>query len=133
MKIELMSGQPDVEINNKFAELLQQNGYNITNTEHVMIYPELELKQQKIVYDTVRQQIAFHINQQKDIFILTYSDHVLNALRLEIKRHEFKGAKVHQILNDGTDVITNISNDGKLDVWCEDIFDVWDKALDELV
>ena len=73
------------------------------------------------------------IHQDKDLFILTYSDHVFNAMRVEIRKAKFQGAKVHNILNDGSDVIAEIDEDGHLTTWVDEIFDTWDNALTELL
>lgn len=135
MKLELMSGQPGVELNTKFSELLKLNGYYDGDLEqkNFMIFPELELRQQKIIYDVVRERIRKHLETNNDLFILTYSDHVLNALRMEVKIHNFEGVKIHQLIKDGDDIVASISKEGRMDIWVDDIFDVWDRALGELV
>lgn len=135
MKLELMSGQPGAKLNTKFSELLKLNGYYDGDLEqkNFMIFPELELRQQKVIYDVVRERIRKHLETNNDLFILTYSDHVLNALRMEVKIHNFEGAKIHQLTKDGDDIVASISKDGRMDIWVDDIFDVWDRALGELV
>lgn len=135
MKIEIMSGQPNVEINERFTELLKQNSYDAGDLEqrNFMIYPENDLRQPKKIYESIREKVKKHMEDGNDLFILTYSDHVLNAVRVEIKNHQFPGGKVHQIIATGEDIIADIGIDGRLDIWIEDIFDVWDQALYSLV
>lgn len=54
-------------------------------------------------------------------------------MRVEIRKAKFQGAKIHNILNDGSDVIAEIDEDGHLTTWVDDIFDTWDNALTELL
>lgn len=135
MKLEVISGQPDVtsgQLFSKLSELLRENGYSFEDKNAFLFYPEKKVGQQKLLYDSTRKFVKKHIEENKDFFILTHSDHVLNAVRVEIKKHNFVGGKVHQIKSDGYDVVANISQDGRLNIWVADIFDVWDAALVEL-
>lgn len=133
MKLELISGQPNVDLKDKFREILKQNGISDGDLEqnNFMIYPELNIRQPKMLYDSIRERV--HNDSDKDLFILSYSDHVLNAIRVEIKKHNFVGGKVHQFTEDGGDLCADITEDGRLTIWADDIFDVWDKALTELL
>ena len=135
MKLEIMSGQQDINLNNKFTDLLAQNGIYIDDVEqkHFMIFPERYIFHPKKLYKTIRQKVREHIENNIDFFILTYSDHVLNAVRVEIKNHNFDGAKCHQFLNNGEDVCADITKNGRLTIWIDDVFDVWENALMELL
>ena len=86
-----------------------------------------------VVHDKVRKKVKEYIDADEDLYILTYSDHVLNAARVEIKNHKLNDCKCHQVLNDGYDFCAYIDEDGKLSCWAEDIFDVWEKALLEIL
>ena len=135
MKIEVVSGQPGAKINDFFTELLDKNGIYVGDIKqhHFMIYPEYKVANQKVIFDTVRAKVAEYIANNEDLYILTYSDHVLNAARVEIKKHKLQNCKCHQILSDGTDECAWIDEDGHLSHWVDDIFDVWDNALTELL
>ena len=135
MKIEVVSGQPGAKINDFFTKLLDKNGIYVGDIKqhHFMIYPEYKVANQKVIFDTVRAKVAEYIANNEDLYILTYSDHVLNAARVEIKKHKLQGCKCHQILSDGTDECAWIDEDGHLSHWVDDIFDVWDNALTELL
>lgn len=76
------------------------------------------------------------------IFLETHSDHVLNGIRIMVKRQKVAhtdvklffvekriigDACVHGVKEPG------ILADGKLDFWPEGFFDEWEKALDELI
>lgn len=135
MKIEIVSGQPGANINDFFTQLLDKNGIYVGDIkqEHFMIYPENVVANQKVVFEKVRAKVRDYIEKGKDLYILTYSDHVLNAVRVEIKKNHLEGCKCHQILSDGRDVCAEIDDEGMLTHWVDDIFDVWDKALTELL
>jgi len=137
MKLEIVSGQCDIVLNDIFTSICKENGIDtgLIECDNFLIFPELisTYRHPKRLYDYVRAYVQNNIVAQRDTFILTYSDHVLNAVRVEVKRNNFRGAKCHQFLNDGTDIVAHIMEDGRLDVWVEDIFDVWDQAVAELV
>lgn len=134
MKLEIISGQPNVDTKEKFLKILSENGISYEKDKKNFLYlPELEEVQPKLLYDFVREKTKESIETNNDLFILTYSDHVLNGVRVEIKNHKFENGKCHQYLKNGEDICATISNDGRLDIWVEDIFDVWDKALTELL
>ena len=135
MKLEIITGQEEVEIENKFDDILYKNHiHDMKNaTDYYIYFPEREIYHQKRLYETVREIVKEHIESDKDLFVLTYSDHVFNAVRVEIKKHKFEGAKCHQFLNGGVDLCADIDVNGRLTVWAEDIFDIWDQALIELL
>lgn len=88
MKLEIVSGQPDINnLNDIFSELLAQNGIYVGDVEqkHFLIYPEMSTRHPKKLYELIRNKVKEHIESDSDLFILTYSDHVLNAARVEIK------------------------------------------------
>lgn len=135
MKIEVVSGQPGVNIDQFFEDLLKKKSYDICGLqqEHFITYPELYFRHPKVIFNAIRERVAFHIESESDLFLLTYSDHTLNAVRVEIKKHNFAGGIVHQILTTGEDMISEITPDGRLTLWAKDVFEVWDQALYELI
>ena len=76
------------------------------------------------------------------IFIETHSDHVLNGIRIAVKKSIIKNTDVRlyffskSISRGGSESIVTepkINESGKLDFWPEDFFDEWEKALDEII
>lgn len=135
MTIEIVSGQPGINLHNIFVDILKQNGLNLNDVDAIMYFPEYSSKgvlHPKEIYDLTKKRAKYHIENNKDLFILTYLSDVLNAVRVEIKKHNFTGAKCHQFTKEGKDYCSNIDSHGCMRVWVEDIFDVWDKAIDEL-
>ena len=77
------------------------------------------------------------------IIVETHSDHLLNGIRLSVKKHIISknDARLNyffQNVSDGSRVIHQkmspaILEDGRLSSWPEGFFDEWDKALAELL
>lgn len=126
MKLEIMSGQTEVELKRKFTALLKKENISEKNT---IVFPEAEIKHPKKIFEEVRQAVRDHIENDTDLFILTYADYVFYAVRLEISKYGFEGAKCHQILNSGDDVCADILKNGDMTNWVDGVFDIDGEAL----
>lgn len=73
-----------------------------------------------------------HIENDEDLFILTFSDYVMYGILVEIKNHGYKNVVIHQLKINGEDVVSKIKSCGRYE-YVEGVFDVIDKALDELL
>jgi predicted ATPase len=134
MKIEIVSGQQHADIENFFNELLSQNKVCKDDKSCcILSYPEHKIAHQTATLNYIRGVVDKCITENRDLFILTYSDHILNGIRLEIKKHQFEGAVCHQILDNGEDYRAVIDKDGHMSCWANDVFDTWDIALTELL
>ena len=135
MKIEIMSGQPGVRLNEIFSNMLMNAGIDIKDAdqEGFVIFPEHRIEHQQVILDDMRKLVREYIKKDKDLYVLTYSDHIFNAIRLEIKKHKLDFCVLHNIMRNGCDVISAIDNDGHLSHWVDDVFDTWDNALTELL
>lgn len=75
------------------------------------------------------------------VIVETHSDHILNGIRLSVKRdiickEDVQIAFFYKDMEDGYrhKVCTpHVMMDGRLDIWPEGFFDEWDKALYELI
>lgn len=72
------------------------------------------------------------------VIIETHSDHVLNGIRVAVKRAQILPADVqinffHQQEGKSIVSVPQIDKDGHIDQWPEDFFDEWDKQLSELL
>ncbi|ASU77622.1 DUF3696 domain-containing protein [Actinopolyspora erythraea] len=72
------------------------------------------------------------------LIVETHSDHVLNGVRIAVKRGEIPASsvRVHYFRRDGGDVdfvSPVVSEDGMLSQWPEGFFDEWDESLDALL
>lgn len=105
----------------------------INDNAEILINPEKELLHQKMLYDMTFKRANEFIKKDIDAVIITYSDHVFNAVRVAAKYHNKKNCEIHTVMNDGTIIVSHILPDGRLDTWIEGVFDVWEKALLELI
>ena len=135
MKIEIVSGQPNANIHEFFTNLLSKNGICVDDVrgKHFMVFPEYRIVHQQVLFEDIRKVVSEYIARGEDLYILTYSDHVFNAARVEIKRHKLKNCLLHQVLDNGTDACAYIDDDGHLSHWADGVFDTWDNALTELL
>lgn len=135
MKIEVMSGQPGVRLNEIFANMLANVGIDVhdADQEGFVIFPEHRIEHQQVILNDMRALVADYIKRDKDLYVLTYSDHIFNAIRLEIKKHRLDFCVLHNIMRNGCDVISAIDDNGQLSHWVDDVFDTWDNALIELL
>lgn len=72
------------------------------------------------------------------VIIETHSDHVLNGIRVAVKRAQISPEDVqinffHQQDGKSTVSVPKIDKDGHIDEWPDDFFDEWDKQLSELL
>lgn len=75
------------------------------------------------------------------IFVETHSDHVLNGIRVAVKKgvsnsnvklfYFFRGNQKDKILSEFNS--PNLDQDGRIDVWPENFFDEWDNNLMDLL
>lgn len=85
--------------------------------------------------------IALAGNGGVQLLVETHSDHILNGIRIAVKRHEIdrNDVKLAFFYKDEKDdyrhkyVEPQILEDGRLDMWPEGFFDEWDKALYDLM
>ena len=67
-----------------------------------------------------------------DVDIVTYSEVVLDAVRLWVARNKFDGAECINVLLDGNCINTSIDKYGEMEIWVNDVFDVKQVILKEL-
>lgn len=82
--------------------------------------------------------IAETANRGVQIFLETHSDHILNGIRIAVKKKMIKSEDVNLLfflLKDEmhTFYSPKIMSNGKIDHWPDGFFDEWDKALDEII
>lgn len=129
--IEIVSGTPEnKESTRKFFEELIFN-----KKGKIIIFPERNenLYHPKDLYEYIQKLTEDSIKNNENLFILTYSTHVLNGARVVIKKYNYECGKVHQITKKGKDAESKITKFGKLSYWAKDVFDTDEKELLELM
>lgn len=130
MRIEVFSGQPGLERTVNYF-------FDAAYIFEALICPEKEYEHPKELYETVKNCTLECIRRNQSIYILTYSELVLYAVRVAIKQSGYNDiAKVHQLIrtDEGvTDVCADINSMGRLDNWAKDVFDIYEQAMMELL
>lgn len=132
MKLEIISGQQNVDLEEKLCSILKEHNISRYDGTRVLIFPERAILHPKKLYDEMKSRIEKHILEGKDLIICTYSDHVLNAARVMINKYEFENGVCRQFLDNGNELYAKINKRGRME-FAKDIFDVWDNALNELL
>lgn len=88
----------------------------------------------------VGELISFCANKGVQIFLETHSDHVLNGIRIAVKKQLLKSEQVKLFFFvNPEDKIAHVVEsptilpNGKLNYWPDGFFDEWEKALDEII
>lgn len=86
--------------------------------------------------------MALAAQNDVQIIVETHSDHILNGIRVAVKKEEIDAERVgllyfeREIENRehrAKIIIPSIDKDGRLDKWPDGFFDEWEKMLDELI
>lgn len=128
MEIIVIGGQDKVNLEQYINNLQKIEPYD------TFIFPELSNEHPSVLFNRIQQVTKQHIDDGISLYCVTYSDHVLNAIRVVIKNYGSDiNAVTHQVCNDNTVVIATIDKKGCLSEWVDGVWDQWDKALMELV
>lgn len=122
MKIKVITGQQGINIEKVptkfqgtsllFPETINYHSYNLC----------------KDVMETVQE----FYDENRDLAIVTYSEVVLDAVRLWVARNKFSGAECVNILTDGNFINVPINENGEMETWVDGVFDIKTKILREL-
>lgn len=127
MKIEVFSGQLNSNVENIFNSFMYRK-----NTVWWFL-PERIFYHSLLQYEESIKLVEKCLKEDKDLFVYTYSEHILNGIRVSIKRNKIEGAKCHQFMNDGSEICAEILKNGSVTAWVDNVFNVSDKALIELL
>lgn len=132
MKINVFGSSDDFNsIDIMTRKIKHMNAYDKGD---VIYFPENMYHHPKSVMRYIQNEIEDAIYEERNITIVTYSDHVLNGVRIAVKRSKSLdvNANVYQFNKFGETDAT-IDKSGRLSEWAEDVFDTWDKVLLEIL
>ena len=124
MKIKVVTGQQGtniLEVSKSFdGDLIE--------------FPETEICHSYDLCEHVMQIVQEHVDRDKDknLIIVTYSEIVLDAVRLWVARNKFENAECVNILSDGNCVNILINKNGEMEKWIDGVFDIKNIILKEL-
>ena len=122
MKIRVITGQQGVnifEVYNEFAG-------------NIIKFPETKTCHSYDLCEHVMRIVQDHFESDSDVDIVTYSEVVLDAVRLWIARNKFEGVECVNVLLDGNCINTSIDKYGEMETWVNGVFDVKRVILKDL-
>jgi len=120
--IKIYTGQDQANVLKPFMHLKKDEN------ALVLCFPEMQILHPKTLYNNILKRVTDAIQAEKNVYILTYNDHVFNAVRIAIKKMGISG-ECHQYLNNGSVQIANIDSSGNMNIWIPGIWDTWDQSL----
>ena len=114
MKIRVITGQQGVnifEVYNEFAG-------------NIIKFPETKTCHSYDLCEHVMRIVQDHFESDSDVDIVTYSEVVLDAVRLWVARNKFEGAECINVLLDGNCINVSIDKYGEMETWVNGIFDI---------
>lgn len=121
MKIDILTGQRGTDIAKHAAHYIGDK----------IEFPETQICHAYDLCENVMETIQKHFDNNEDLVILTYSEVVVDAVRLWVARNKFLYAQCNNVLTDDTVQVSPIDEYGEMD-WIIGIFDVKQIILKEL-
>lgn len=133
MKLIIVTGQEDSDVEKLFRKIISENKYTYDNAPK-MVFPERSslLYHPRKLYKNVRKVVSSHIDRNEDLFVATFSDYAMYGIRVEVRLADFEGAKLYQIKSNGDVVVEEIESDGKCS-YIDGVFDILDDALNDVL
>lgn len=139
-KIIIMSSTSDIDLdtmNHQFELLLGDSDGCILKWPEVTVADATQPIHPMIKYTNMKQIVTNCISDNVDLYILTFSEIIFNAVRVAIATANFDNGMMYQLCNDENGdlnlSIANIDADGRLTHWEHGIFDTLEISLDELL
>lgn len=133
MKLIIVTGQEDSDVEKLFRKIISENKYTYDNAPK-MVFPERSslLYHPRKLYKNVRKVVSSHIDRNEDLFVATFSDYSMYGIRVEVRLADFEGAKLYQMKSNGDVVVEEIESDGKCS-YIDGVFDILDEALNDIL
>lgn len=133
MKLIIVTGQEDSDVEKLFRKIILENKYTYDNAPK-MVFPERSslLYHPRKLYKNVRKVVSSHIDRNEDLFVATFSDYAMYGIRVEVRLADFEGAKLYQMKSNGDVVVEEIESDGKCS-YIDGVFDILDEALNDIL
>lgn len=95
-------------------------------------FPETEICHSYDLCEHIMEIVQGHVDIDKNLIIVTYSEVVLDAVRLWVARNKFEDAECVNVLSDGNLINVPIDENGKMKEWIDGVFDIKRIILREL-
>lgn len=98
----------------------------------IIEFPETEICHSYDLCEHIMKIVQDHVDIDKGLIIVTYSEVVLDAVRLWVARNKFEDAECVNLLSDGNLINVPIDENGEMKEWIDGIFDIKRIILREL-
>lgn len=122
MKIRVITGQQGIDILESAKEFKGD----------IIKFPETEICHSYDLCEHIMQIVQDYFDIDKCLIIVTYSEVVLDAVRLWVARNKFEDAECVNVLSDGNIINVPIDENGDMEEWIGGVFDVKRIILREL-
>ena len=95
-------------------------------------FPETEICHSYDLCEHIMEIVHEYYDKDKDLIIVTYSEIVLDAVRLWVARNKFEDAECVNVLSDGNLINVPIDENGEMKEWIDGVFDIKRIILREL-
>lgn len=142
MEIIIIGGCPGEDLSEYVLKNINFGEYNTKkmkdnheHTKHVYLrFPECFQTHPKDYFDDVLKIAKNCIDNDESLYVTTFSEKVLNAVRIAISESKKEiPAECHQLFNHGEVSISTIDEGGSLSYWQSGVWDAWDDALARLL
>lgn len=122
MRIRVITGQQGIDILESAKEFKGD----------IIKFPETEICHSYDLCEHITQIVQDHFDIDKCLIIVTYSEVVLDAVRLWVARNKFEDAECINVLSDGNIINVPIDENGDMKEWIGGVFDIKRIILREL-
>ena len=122
MRIRIITGQQGVDILNAYKGFIG----------NIIEFPESKICHAYDLCEHVMRIVQDNFETDSDVDIVTYSEVVLDAVRLWVARNKFESAECVNVLLDGNCINASIDKYGEMETWVNGVFDVKQVILKEL-
>lgn len=123
MRIRVITGQQGIDILESTKEFKGD----------IIKFPETEICHSYDLCEHIMQIVQDHFDIDKCLIIVTYSEVVLDAVRLWVARNKFEDAECVNVLSDGNIINVPIDENGDMKEWIDGVFDIKRIILRELL
>lgn len=122
MNIKIITGQRGIDIEKSSCKF---QGTTIT-------FPETRNCHSYDLCEYIMETVQEFYEEDRNLIIITYSEVVLDAVRLWTARNKFNGTECVNVLSDGNIVNVSIDENGEMKEWIDGVFDIKRIILREL-
>lgn len=132
MNIYIVTGQQDADVL-FYSKELEKVIHQVDKEEiDIIHFPETKICHSYTLCEHVMEIVHKYYEEDKNLIIVTYSEVVLDSVRLWIARNKFENTICINALSNGDYVGVPINENGEMEEWIKGVFDIKTVILREL-